>query len=62
MFVNSGFKQHILTPTHDSSTIIDHIYTHHCDDANINTEVIDCYYSDHDIVTCSLLNERKQDI
>ena len=54
MFTGLGFTQHVNTPTCDSGTLIDHIYTSNMVNHNIVTEVLDCYYSDHD-VTCSFL-------
>ena len=33
---------------------IDHLYTHNVCQADVTTEVIDCYYSDHDIVACAI--------
>ena len=45
---NAGFIQHVKVPTIDIGTLLDHVYTLHiCD---MKTEVIDCHYSDHDIV------------
>ena len=41
-------------PTHDSGTLFDHVYTHNVCQANVRTEVIDCYYSYHDIVACAI--------
>ena len=46
-----GFKQMVNKPTHDSGTIIDHIYV----SQTVNTMqrgVTDCYYSDHDCILC----------
>ena len=51
-FSNLGYDQHVKEPTRDSGTLIDHVYT-----SNINgveCHVVDCYYSDHDIVSCIL--------
>ena len=47
-----GLKQWVHKPTRDSGSLIDHLYT----SANITTvcDVLDCYYSDHDFVVCSL--------
>ena len=39
--------------THDSGTIIDHVYLSH----TVNTmwtDVTDCYYSDHDFILCAI--------
>ena len=46
-----GFKQMVNKPTHDSGTIIDHVYM----SQTLNTmqmDVTDCYYSDHDCILC----------
>ena len=50
---DNGYDQLIKTPTTDRGTLIDHIYCN-SNSGNIVTEVADCYYSDHDIVFCSL--------
>ena len=50
---DNGYDQLIKTPTTDRGTLIDHIYCN-SNSGNIVTEVTDCYYSDHDIVFCSL--------
>ena len=47
-----GFKQMVNKPTHDSGTIIDHVYV--TNSLKIVTDVTDCYYSDHDYVLCML--------
>ena len=49
-FTDAGFNQHINTPTRDSGSLLDHVYTHNIRDVNV--DVHDCYYSDHDIVYC----------
>ena len=39
--------------THDSGTIIDHVYL----SQTVNTmwiDVTDCYYSDHDFILCAI--------
>ena len=46
-----GFKQMINKPTHDSGTIIDHVYVSQTVNT-IQTNVTDCYYSDHDCILC----------
>ena len=46
-----GLKQMINKPTHDSGTIIDHVYVSHTLNT-IQTDVTDCYYSDHDCILC----------
>ena len=57
MFNTSGLTQHIKIPTHDSGTLIDHLYTSYSLTTHVKTEVLDCYYSDHDIVTCTISNQ-----
>ena len=52
VFSSHDFVQHIETPTRDSGTLIDHVYTRKIQKENVNCDVSDCYYSDHDIVTC----------
>ena len=51
MFRLQGLKQMIKIPTHDSGTIIDHVYVSHTLNS-IQTDVTDCYYSDHDFILC----------
>ena len=54
MFKSQGFQQMINKATHDSGTIIDHIYksqTLH----TMQTDVTDCYYSDHDCILCLIM-------
>ena len=46
-----GFQQMINKPTHDSRTIIDHAYVSQIVNT-IQTDVTDCYYSDHDCILC----------
>ena len=46
-----GFKQMISKPTHDRGTIIDHVYVSHILNT-IQTDITDCYYSDHDCILC----------
>ena len=51
MFRLQCFKQMINKPTHDSGTIIDHVYV--LQTANtMQTDVTDGYYSDHDCILC----------
>ena len=38
-------------PTHDSGTIIDHVYMSQTLNT-MQTDVTDCYYSDHDCILC----------
>ena len=51
MFRLQGLKQMIKKPTHDSGIIIDHVYVS-CTLNTIQTDVRDCYYSDHDFILC----------
>ena len=44
------FTQHVKSPTRDSGTLFDHVYTHHMQE--VETEVSDTYFSDHDTVYC----------
>ena len=53
MFKLQGLQQMIKKPTHDSGTIIDHVYVSHTL-STIQTDVTDCYYSDHDFILCVL--------
>ena len=53
MFKLQGLQQMIKKPTHDSGTIIDHVYVSHTFNT-IQTDVTDCYYSDHDFILCVL--------
>ena len=39
----------ITKPTHDSGTIIDHVYVSHTLNT-IQTDGTDCHYSDHDFI------------
>ena len=47
MFRLQGFKQMVNKPTHHSGTIIDYVYISQTRNA-MQTDVTDCYYSDHD--------------
>ena len=51
MFRLQGLQQMIKKPTHDSGTIIDHVYVSHRLNTK-QTDVTDCYYSDHDFILC----------
>ena len=53
MFRLQGFKQFINKLTHDSGTIIDHVYVSQTVNT-MQTDVTDCYYSDHDFILCSV--------
>ena len=46
MFRSQAFKQMISKPTHDSGTIIDHVYVSQTINT-MQTDVTDSYYSDH---------------
>ena len=54
MFRSQGFKQMVNTPTHDSGTIIDHLYMSQTVNT-MQTDVTDCYYSDHDCILCLII-------
>ena len=49
MFRSQGFQQMVNKPTHDRGTIINHVYMSQtlC---TMQTDVTDCYYSDHDCI------------
>ena len=51
MFRLQVFKQMVSKPTHDSGTIIDHVYMSQTLNT-MQTGVTDCYYSDHDCILC----------
>ena len=51
MLTLQGFKQMVNKPTHDSGTIIDHLYMSQTLNT-MQTDVTDCYYSDHDCILC----------
>ena len=51
--IGKGFTQHLSSPTTDHAALLDHIYTRNISKA-IQSEVIDCYYSDHDKTFCLL--------
>ena len=46
-----GIRQMVNKPTHDSRTIIDHVYVSQTVNT-MQTDVTDCYYSDHDCILC----------
>ena len=48
-----AFKQMVSTPTHDSGTIIDHVYVSQTINT-MQTDVTDCYYSDHHLILCTI--------
>lgn len=51
------FLQHIVNPTTDAGSLLDHIYTRNVPAETVHTEVVDCYYSDHDLVTYIMSNK-----
>ena len=51
MFRLQGFKQIVSKPTHDNGAIIDHVYVLQTV-YTMQTDVTDCYYSDHDCILC----------
>ena len=53
MFRLQAFKQMVSKPTHDSGTIIDHVYESQTVNT-MQTDVTDCYYSDHDFILCAI--------
>ena len=51
----NGYSQLVNTATTDRGTLIDHVYcSHELDNVLAVIEVSDCYYSDHDIMLCSI--------
>ena len=52
MFTSQAFKQMVSKLTHDSGTIIDHVYVSQTINT-MQTDVADCYYSDHDFILCT---------
>ena len=53
MFRSQAFKQMVSKLTHDSGTIKDHVYVSQTINA-LQTDVTDCYYSDHNFILCAL--------
>ena len=53
MFRSQAFKQMVTKLTHDDRTIIDHVYVSQTINT-IQTDVIDCYFSDHDFILCTI--------
>ena len=47
-----GFSQLVHSPTTDNATLLDHVYYNRPSES-CRVQVIDTYYSDHDIVHCS---------
>jgi len=52
MFKSLGLRQCVEKPKCDSGTLIDHMYV--TPDIHVKTDILDCYYSDHDFVVSSL--------
>ena len=46
-----GFQHLVNKPTHDRRTIIDHVYVSQIVNT-IQTDVTNCYYSDHNCIPC----------
>ena len=44
-----GFHQLVLQPTTDYGSLIDHVYVNFAE-PKVMAKVVDCYYSDHDII------------
>ena len=53
MLILQAFKQMVSKLTHDSGTIIDHVYVSQIVNT-MQTDVTDCYYSDHDFILCAI--------
>ena len=53
MFTSQAFKQMISELTHDSGTIIDHVYISQTLNT-MQTDVADYYCSDHDFILCMI--------
>ena len=53
MFRLQAFKQMVSKPTHDSGTIIDHVYVSQTVNT-MQTDVTYCYYSHHDFILCAI--------
>ena len=51
MFCAEGFKQAVTKPMRDSGTLIYHVYV--SNSLHVDSDVSDCYYSDHDHVLCA---------
>ena len=52
MLNSLNFNQVVTKPTRDSGTLIDHVYINA--QLRVETDVVDCYYSDHDFVLCKI--------
>ena len=53
MFRSQAFKQMVSKLTHDSGTIIDHVFVSQTINTR-QTDVTDCYYSTHDFILCTI--------
>ena len=53
MLRSQAFKQMVSKLTPDSGTIIDHVYVSQTKNT-MQTDVTDCYYSDHDLILCAI--------
>ena len=49
---SKGLYQLVTKPTHDSGTLIDHVYARRT--LQIKTDVSNCYHSDHDFVLVNI--------
>ena len=52
MLNSLNFSQIVTKPTCDSGTLIDHVYIN--GHLGVQSDVVDCYYSDHDFVLCKI--------
>ena len=52
MLKSLNYTQLVTKPIRDSGTLIDHLYINA--QLNIDCDVVDCYYSDHDFVLCKI--------
>ena len=53
MFRSQAFKQMFSKLTHNSGRTIDHVYVSQTINT-MQTDVTDCYYSDHDFILCTI--------
>ena len=53
MFRSQAFRQMVSKLTHDSGTIIDHVIVSQRVNT-MQTDVTDCYYSNHDFILCAI--------
>ena len=58
MFKKHSYTQIVTKPTRDSGTLIDHAYV--TGELDVSSDVIDCYYSDHDFVVV-MVSQKKND-